>query len=282
MPGKRRTSDQDTLARGPLDAERTVPLEVATTSVMGSLRSKHSIRGNLTLSGTEAPSRRLSKTSGKYLIIEEIARGGMGVVYKAFDNDIRRVVAMKVLAPEVSSTGQFVEKFIEEAQATGQLSHPHIVPIYDIGLTENGDVYYCMKYVEGMTLADVLSSLAEDPTKESEWSLVRLLQVFQQVLMGAYFAHEKGVIHRDLKPANIMLGSFGEVLITDWGLAYILGESSQVVTDRALAGSATPRVGRLGHSHVHVAGTGSGAYTGDRPTQRHLRSGRYPVRNPDA
>jgi len=221
---------------GPGGQAPTLSLEVNDRSVVGGLRSTYFIRGDVSLADKEHALPKLVGGAAKYTLLEEIGRGGMGVVYKAVDNDIRRVVAMKVLLPNLKADRQLIEKFIEEAQATGQLGHPNIVPIYDIGTTAAGEVYYTMKYVKGSTLAQVIHDLDGEGANEGEWSLVRLLQVYQQLLMGVHFAHEKGVVHRDLKPANIMLGAFGEVLVMDWGLARILGDNAEVVTDRALLG----------------------------------------------
>jgi serine/threonine protein kinase len=157
---------------------------------------------------------RFKAREGQYTIVREIGRGGMGRVYKVMDNHIMRVVAMKILSPDLSRYRSAVEKFIEEAQATGQLEHPNIVPIYDIGITENRELFYVMKYVKGKTLAEVLFRIAGGESEiSSQYSFIRMLQIFQQVCMGVHFAHQRGVLHRDLKPSNIMLGDYGEVMI---------------------------------------------------------------------
>src|SRR6185295_1958705 len=116
-------------------------------------------------------------------------------------------------------------RFLEEAQATGQLEHPNIVPVYDVGRTQDdGSTYYTMRFVQGISLDKVLKDLRlGDRDTRAEYTVTRFLQILQQVAMAVHFAHEKNVIHRDLKPSNIMLGPFGEVLVMDWGLARILG-----------------------------------------------------------
>lgn len=155
---------------------------------------------------------------GKYRIIGEIGSGGMGRVYEAQDPYIRREVAMKVLLDAPSDEDR--ARFLEEAQITGQLEHPNIVPVHDLGFTPQGRLFFLMKRVRGRSLEAVLDSIREgDGKTRSTYPLPRLLQVLENVCSAVAYAHSRGVIHRDLKPANIMLGDFGEVQLMDWGLA---------------------------------------------------------------
>lgn len=154
----------------------------------------------------------------KYIIRREIGKGGMGRVYEALDPYIRREVAMKVLLDTPSDEDR--ARFLEEAQITGQLEHPNIVPVHDIGFTPQGKLFFLMKRVVGRSLEQVLDSIREnDARTRSAYPLPRLLQVLENVCSAVAYAHSRGVIHRDLKPANIMLGDFGEVQLMDWGLA---------------------------------------------------------------
>ncbi len=154
----------------------------------------------------------------KYNIITEIGRGGMGRVYEAEDPYIRREVAMKVLLDTPSDEDK--ARFLEEAQITGQLEHPNIVPVHDLGFTQQGKLFFVMKRVRGRSLEAVLDSIREgDGKTRSTYPLPRLLQVLENVCSAVAYAHSRGVMHRDLKPANIMLGDFGEVQLMDWGLA---------------------------------------------------------------
>jgi WD40 repeat protein len=163
------------------------------------------------------------RTAGRYLIEEEIGRGGMGVVYRAFDRDLRRPVAMKVLPFKLDVDRDLSARFVEEAQATAQLQHPGIVPVYEIGLTDDGMLFFTMKLVHGRTLAEVVSAVrAGDSEAVREFSLYRLLQVFVEIARTVSYAHERGVVHRDLKPQNVMIGRHGEVQVMDWGLAKVL------------------------------------------------------------
>ncbi|HET6410332.1 MAG TPA: protein kinase [Chthoniobacteraceae bacterium] len=156
----------------------------------------------------------------KYKVLTTIARGGMGVVMQARDLRLRRTVAMKVMKTNSQFSRENVLRFIDEAQLTGQLEHPNIVPLYEIGLDEHGESFYTMKYVRGTTLDEVLRGLRNGNERlAAKYPLGTLLTIFQKICDGVAYAHSKGVVHRDLKPENIMIGSYGEVLVMDWGLA---------------------------------------------------------------
>ncbi len=159
-------------------------------------------------------------SGAKYKVITTIARGGMGVVMQARDVRIRRTVAMKVMKTASQFLRENVLRFIDEAQLTGQLEHPNIVPVYELAIDEGGETFYTMKFVKGITLDDVLRGLRTGKDKiVAKYPLGALLTIFQKICDGVGFAHSRGVIHRDIKPENIMIGSFGEVLVMDWGLA---------------------------------------------------------------
>jgi eukaryotic-like serine/threonine-protein kinase len=150
----------------------------------------------------------------------EIARGGMGAVLKGRDTDLGRDIAVKVLLEEHRGAAELVHRFVEEAQIAGQLQHPGVVPVYELGAFPDRRPYFTMKLVKGQTLAALLAArqdVAEDRP--------RFVGVFAQVCQTLAYAHARGVIHRDLKPANIMVGAFGEVLVMDWGLAKVLQEA---------------------------------------------------------
>lgn len=136
----------------------------------------------------------------RYRLLEEIGRGGMGVVYRAHDSVLDRDVAVKVLDHGV----------LTEARTTAQLEHPGIVPVHDAATLDDGRYFYAMKLVRGERLDRWLRS---DP------SLAERLSVFLRICEPVAFAHSRWIIHRDLKPANVMVGSFGEVLVLDWGIA---------------------------------------------------------------
>ena len=159
-------------------------------------------------------------TGRKHEVITTIGRGGMGVVMQARDLRIRRTVAMKVMKSGQQFSRDHVLRFVGEAQLTGQLEHPNIVPVYELGTDEQGAVYYTMKYVKGITLEDVLRGLrGGHATTIGRYPLATLITIFQKICDAVAFAHSKGIVHRDLKPENIMIGSYGEVMVMDWGLA---------------------------------------------------------------
>jgi serine/threonine-protein kinase len=154
---------------------------------------------------------------GRYQLQGEIARGGMGAVLRGRDVDLGRDLAIKVLLEAHRDHPDIVHRFIEEAQIGGQLQHPGIVPVYELGTFPDRRPYFAMKLVKGRTLAALLQE-RPDPRHE----VPRFLSIFEQVCQTMAYAHARGVIHRDLKPTNIMVGSFGEVQVMDWGLAKVL------------------------------------------------------------
>src|SRR5258706_4213539 len=158
--------------------------------------------------GAEAPD--LGGT--RYRLLERIARGGMGVVYAAEDENLQRRVALKVLDVP-GSDGDLANRLIREARVLAALEHPGIVPVHDVGTLADGRVFYTMKFVEGRRLDKYIESVISIPDR---------LRLFLRICDAVAFAHARGVLHRDLKPANVMVGPFGEVLVMDSGLATIL------------------------------------------------------------
>src|ERR1044072_1008177 len=151
-------------------------------------------------------------SSTKYTFVKELARGGMGTVYLAEDTELNRLIAIKVLnTPEV--TDDLRNRMIREAQIIARLEHPGIVPVHDVGTLPDGRIFYAMKLVRGSRLDEYAAQGA---------SLRDRLRKFQAVCDAVALAHAQGVIHSDLKPQNNMIGSFGEVLVLDWGVAKIL------------------------------------------------------------
>ena len=165
---------------------------------------------------------------GRYREAIEIARGGMGVILRAGDPELGRFVALKVIQRAHSSERRQVIRFVREARITGQLEHPNIMPIYELDLTPEGDLYFSMKLVRGRSLKDEIDELRELSDRvEVLRRRSRVLLEFLKVLDAVAFAHSRGVVHRDLKPANILIGEFGEVLVTDWGIAKLVGATEE-------------------------------------------------------
>jgi eukaryotic-like serine/threonine-protein kinase len=153
----------------------------------------------------------------RYQLHGEIARGGMGAIIKGRDIDLGRDLAIKVLLGSHKDNPLVIQRFVEEAQIGGQLQHPGIAPVYELGQFADKRPFFSMKLVKGQTLAAILNerkSCSDDRGK--------LLGIFEQICQTMAYAHSRSVIHRDLKPANIMVGAFGEVQVMDWGLAKVL------------------------------------------------------------
>jgi len=161
--------------------------------------------------------------SARLQLFGEIARGGMGAVLKGRDCDLGRDLAVKILLESHRDKPEMIRRFIEEAQIAGQLQHPGIVPIYELGAFGDRRPYFAMKLVKGKTLAEILAT-----RKSPGDGLPRFLSIFESVCQTMAYAHARGVIHRDLKPSNVMVGSFGEVQVMDWGLAKVLPRGGAV------------------------------------------------------
>jgi serine/threonine-protein kinase len=175
------------------------------------------------------------ETGSRYQLSGEIARGGMGAVLRGRDVELGRDLAVKVLLEKHAHRPEVARRFIEEAQIGGQLQHPGVVPVYDIGRF-GARPFFTMKLVKGQTLASLLGE-REEPSAERP----RFLSIALQVCQTLAYAHAKGVIHRDLKPANIMVGSFGEVQVMDWGLAKVLAEGGIADEERSSQAHQAPQ-----------------------------------------
>ncbi len=184
----------------------------------------------------------------RYEIQSQIGRGGMGAVYRAFDRDLRRHVALKTIRSDLSLAEQaaagrlLIARFLNEARVTGLLEHPGVVPVHDLGLLD-GRPFFTMKLVGGRSLARRIGS----STTARGIDLATALTIVERVCEAMAFAHSLGVVHRDLKPANIMVGDFGEVYVMDWGLAKVVAPARRPgaqphapVDSRAVVGESAP------------------------------------------
>jgi tetratricopeptide (TPR) repeat protein len=154
---------------------------------------------------------------GRYQFLGALARGGMGVVYRATDTRLGREVAVKVLLDRFNTASGTARRFVDEARVTGQLQHPGIPAVYDLGHLPDGRPFLAMKLVKGTTLEQRLASRPAPSADRGQF-----LAVFEQICQAVGYAHDHQVVHRDLKPANVMVGAFGEVQVMDWGLAKVL------------------------------------------------------------
>jgi formylglycine-generating enzyme required for sulfatase activity len=156
------------------------------------------------------------RDTGRYKVLGIVGQGGVGAVHRGHDTDLGRDVAMKFLHERFASEPSVLHRFVEEAQIGGQLQHPGIVPVYELGVAD-GKPFFTMKMVKGETLAKKLSDRADIGVDRRKF-----LVIFEDICQTMAYAHARGVVHRDLKPANIMIGSFGEVQIVDWGMGKVM------------------------------------------------------------
>ncbi len=153
----------------------------------------------------------IGKTISHYKILEQIGSGGMGIVYKAEDLDLKRMVVLKFLPPDVTRDEESRKRFIHEAQSASALDHPNICTIYEVSRTDKGEIFISMGYYEGETLKDKIS--------HGKLEAEQAIDLMHQIANGLLDAHEKGLVHRDIKPANIFITKDGVVKILDFGLA---------------------------------------------------------------
>lgn len=155
----------------------------------------------------------------RYVTESELGRGGWGAVLRVQDRQLWRSVALKQIGSQLAGDPEIQARFLHEATVTGQLQHPSIVPVHEMGMTDQGAPFYVMKLLEGSTFKQVIAKVHSTPEKLAGGYSVELLNRFMDVCNAIAYAHQQGVVHRDLKPANIMAGQFGETVVVDWGLA---------------------------------------------------------------
>jgi tetratricopeptide (TPR) repeat protein len=179
-----------------------------------------------------ADSDRPQARCGQYILKQFYAKGGMGEVWLAEDPVIGRSVALKRMLGNHSDQQT---RFRVEAQVTGQLEHPGIVPVHDMGWSAEGEPYYVMKFVQGRTLHKVIQEFHAKKLNGGarEVEQLRLLQMFLSLCQTVGYAHSRGVLHRDLKPDNVMLGPYGETILLDWGIAKVLGPNEPALRDES-------------------------------------------------
>ena len=166
-----------------------------------------------------AKQRARNQDDKKYDVQEKLAEGGMGEIYRVYDRCLKRELVTKVILPHVAEDSVLFERFVAEAQITGKLEHPNIVPVHDMGVMANDKLYFSMKYVSGVSLGEIVKGVRDEDPAYDQYTRFRLLTIFRKVCDAVAFAHSHRVLHRDIKPDNIMVGAFGEVLLMDWGLA---------------------------------------------------------------
>ena len=173
----------------------------------------------MTRRDTESAPESAASGVARFERLSEVNRGGIGCIDAAYDPVIGRKVAIKMLRPELRGEKLTEEKFAEEAQITGQLEHPNIVPIYDL-CEDRGGPFIVMKLIRGKSLTEIVNDIREE--KRGPESLPRLVQIVLRLCDAVAFAHSRGVIHCDLKPDNVMVGDYGQVYLMDWGVALLV------------------------------------------------------------
>ncbi len=186
-----------------------------------------------------------------------LGMGGMGEVALVRDNDIRRTVAVKSLRRDMAGTEDALLRFADEIRVVGQLEHPSIVPVYDVGVDDAGQHFLVMKHLQGDTLDTIIKRLrARDPATVERFDLEYRVHLFLQVLDALRYAHARGILHRDLKPANIMIGPFGEVTVLDWGIAKPIAPAGRAAAPDAPPALADSGAGRMLETQIGaLAGT---------------------------
>jgi len=226
--------------------DRPEPMHSAETIAAASPRAQES---DGQVSGGGATLELTAEAEGRYRFLDMLGQGGIGVVLRAFDGHVGREVAVKELRPEkAAKSGVAHHRFVDEARITAQLEHPGIVPVYEVGRRADGTVYYTMRCLRGVTLAEAMADTGLDDR-------LRLIPRLIGVCQAIAYAHSHGVIHRDLKPANVMLGDFGETLVLDWGLAKQRRDEGVTTILGAAPASASQRVGAMETMQGQVLGT---------------------------
>ena len=242
--GAPRGSDGETMPDRPAAPEQTWPdPRIATGETVGaqpdllggiislddSRRSADLDSGELPVRAGDARDPLTVEQPGRYQLRREFGRGGQAIVWLAFDAHVGRELAFKQLLPSVMAT-RAATRFLREARVTGQLEHPAIVPVYELGRRPDGTLYYTQKLVRGRTLHAALQAC------QSLADRLKLLPHFVDVCQALAYAHGRGVIHRDIKPENVMVGEFGETVVLDWGLAKVKAAPVSL-EDRAAGGA---------------------------------------------
>jgi len=170
------------------------------------------------------------ENSSKYKLQRKLVAGGMGAILKVTDQDLQRTTAMKVVLPNLKSDKTALTEFIREAKITGLLEHPNIIPLHELGLSNDLGLYFTMKLADGRPLNSILTEIKNGtPEYVEKYNMFYLLNIFRRICDAIAFAHSKNIIHQDIKPHNVIVGQFGEVLVMDWGLARFIGDPEKEI-----------------------------------------------------
>jgi predicted Ser/Thr protein kinase len=220
---------EEDVLRDAREAARRAPVPRRTAEVLAETRAVS--RGKLERLGKKGASLPAGAIFGKFRIVERLGRGGMGEVYKAVQPGLDRVVAIKVLPPELEDDPASLQRFQRESQALARLNHPNIVTVFEAGI-EGGRCFFVMEYVDGPTLRDLMKAKELDPALA--------LRLVPQICDALEYAHAEGIVHRDVKPANILIDRRGRVKVADFGLARVVDPDAktEITRTKAVLGTA--------------------------------------------
>ncbi len=241
--------DKSTDAMQPKTMQPTVVGDKTKTGQSSSVEYDFSYSGKADTSGTSIP------PALRFLVVKAHARGGIGAVFVAKDKELNRRVALKEIQDKYADDPSSRARFVVEAEVTGNLEHPGIVPVYGLGSYPDGRPYYAMRFIDGNTLSNAISDFhGSQPSQYStrDYSSIdfrELISRFIAVCDTIAYAHSRGVVHRDIKPSNIMLGKFGETLVVDWGLAKVIDKTESVTE---IDGLESIRSGSTGSSAIET------------------------------
>ena len=197
-----------------------------------------------------------NRSGSRYRVLRAHARGGLGEVFVALDEELQREVALKEIRAQHADRRDSRARFLLEAEVTGRLEHPGVVPVYGLGTYPDGRPFYAMRFIKGESLKDAIKRFHGQPAGKGDGGagleLRQLLRRFGDVCNAVAYAHSRGILHRDLKPDNIMLGAFGETLVVDWGLAKTVGCDA---TDSSAAGEGALEPARASASAPSLVGS---------------------------
>lgn len=212
-------------------AEKTYRFDSASVETYRDTLSKASTANDQKLFGiTELEKRQYSEKvrrekASRYKIQGKLAAGGMGAILKVIDQDLQRPMAMKVVQPSYKEDEHALSEFIKEAKITGLLEHPNIIPVHELGLSDETGLFFTMKLAQGESLNHILTEIKKGtPQYIDKYNMFYLLNIFRRICDAISFAHSKDIIHQDIKPHNIIVGQHGAVLVMDWGLAMFIGD----------------------------------------------------------
>ncbi|MGD9715206.1 MAG: serine/threonine-protein kinase, partial [Thermomicrobiales bacterium] len=244
FPNERQGVNPPPTGRTDPHAETVIPAKAAPSTQEGGatvLRGDQSLQSTVDApcDGTSSSPPDVSSTGMRYRILKPHAKGGLGEVFVARDEELNRDVALKEIRGEHAHNKDSRGRFLLEAEITGGLEHPGIVPVYGLGQYPDGRPYYAMRFIQGDSLKEAIQEYhseknAQKSDSEKTLQLRKLLGRFIDVCQAISYAHSRGVLHRDLKPGNIMLGKYGETLVVDWGLAKVQGREDVTDADHLL------------------------------------------------